>query len=52
MSDPFEEPLPDLPPGWTARIPGGEDLADLVALRAADGAPYTGYDGADEEAVR
>jgi GNAT superfamily N-acetyltransferase len=49
---PFQEPLPALPRGWTARIPDEEDLPALLALRAADGAPYTGEHGVDEAAVR
>jgi GNAT superfamily N-acetyltransferase len=49
---PFQEPLPVLPPGWTARIPDDEDLPALLSLRAADGAPYTGEHGVDEAGVR
>jgi GNAT superfamily N-acetyltransferase len=49
---PFQEPLPTLPAGWSSRIPGEEDLPRLVALRAADGAAYTGDHGVDEAAVR
>jgi ribosomal protein S18 acetylase RimI-like enzyme len=48
----FQEPLPHLPDGWTARIPEEDDLPVLVALRAADGAPYTGHHGVDEATVR
>jgi GNAT superfamily N-acetyltransferase len=49
---PLGEPAPDLPAGWTARIPGEEDVAALVALRLADRAPYTGESAGDEESVR
>jgi GNAT superfamily N-acetyltransferase len=49
---PFSEPLPALPSGWSARIPGEDDLPALLVLRAADGAPYTGHHGVDEAAVR
>ncbi|HEX3221773.1 MAG TPA: GNAT family N-acetyltransferase [Nocardioides sp.] len=49
---PFMEPLPDLPGGWTARVPEAEDVDALVALRGADRAPYTGESGADEATVR
>src|SRR3569623_2139262 len=46
------DPLPDLPPGWTARIPDEAALPALVRLRAADGAPSTGEHGVDQAAVR
>jgi len=49
---PFQEPLPDLPEGWRGRIPGEEDLPALLALRAADHAPFTGEAGVDAAAVR
>jgi GNAT superfamily N-acetyltransferase len=49
---PFMEPLPELPDGWVARVPAEDDVPALVALRAADVAPYTGAGGADEAAVR
>jgi GNAT superfamily N-acetyltransferase len=49
---PFEEPLPDLPDGWSARVPDDADVPALVALRRADHAPYTQEGGADEESVR
>ena len=48
----FMEALPDLPAGWSARVPDDADLPALVALRGADHAPYTGESGVDEEAVR
>jgi GNAT superfamily N-acetyltransferase len=51
-SSPFEEPLPDLPEGWSARVPDDADVPALVALRGADRAPYTREGGADEEVVR
>jgi GNAT superfamily N-acetyltransferase len=47
----YLEPLPVLPDGWTARIPGEDDLPALVALRGADHAPYTGDSRVDEAAV-
>jgi GNAT superfamily N-acetyltransferase len=49
---PFEEPLPDLPDGWSARVPDDADVPALVALRGADHAPYTHEGGVDEESVR
>ena len=45
-------PRPELPGGWSARIPGEDDLPALIALRRADRAPFTGDSGVDEEAVR
>src|SRR5262249_36375977 len=54
MSDaaPFQEPLPPLPDGWSARIPEDSDVSALTALRLADRAPYTGEGAADEASVR
>jgi GNAT superfamily N-acetyltransferase len=54
MADPsaYPGPLPGLPVGWSARVPGEDDLPALLALRAADGAPYTGSGQVDEAAVR
>ena len=54
MTDPspFPDSSPDLPEGWVAWIPGEDDLPDLLALRAADGAPYTGHGSVDEAAIR
>src|SRR5262245_4573627 len=54
MPDPtaFMEALPDLPDGWSGRVPDDEDVPALVALRGADHAPYTGESGVDEDAVR
>jgi GNAT superfamily N-acetyltransferase len=48
----YPGPMPDLPIGWTARIPGETDLPALLDLRAADGAPYTGSSRVDEAAIR
>jgi len=48
----FMEALPDLPEGWSARVPDDADVPALVALRSADRAPYTGEIGVDEDAVR
>ncbi len=48
----FMEALPDLPDGWSARVPDDADVPALVALRSADRAPYTGEAGVDEDAVR
>lgn len=44
-------PLPDLPPGWSARVPDASDLPGLIALRRADKAPWTGSDRVDEDAI-
>jgi GNAT superfamily N-acetyltransferase len=54
MSEPtaFMEALPDLPDGWSSRVPDDEDVPALVALRGADRAPYTGESEVDEESVR
>jgi GNAT superfamily N-acetyltransferase len=49
---PFMAPLPELPEGWSARIPGEDDLPYLVEVRRADRAPFTGDEGMDEEAIR
>jgi GNAT superfamily N-acetyltransferase len=51
-ASPFEEPLPDLPEGWSARVPDDADLPALVALRSADRAPYSRESSVDEESVR
>jgi GNAT superfamily N-acetyltransferase len=51
-ASPFLEPQPDLPEGWSARVPEDADVAALVALRGADRAPYTGEGGVDGESVR
>src|SRR3954451_13356105 len=48
----FNEALPDLPEGWSARVPDDADVPALVALRGADQAPYTGEVGVDEDTVR
>jgi GNAT superfamily N-acetyltransferase len=44
MTDPtpFMEPAPDLPAGWSVRVPGEGDVPALAALRLADRATYTG----------
>src|SRR3954469_17418908 len=54
-ASPFEEPLPALPAGWSARVPDDADVPALVALRGADRTPYTREDregAVDEESVR
>ena len=53
MSQPSttEPDLPELPEGWTARIPELDDLPALVALRIADQQPWTGATSVDEEAI-
>jgi GNAT superfamily N-acetyltransferase len=51
-ASPFEEPLPELPSGWSARVPDDADVPALVALRGADRTPYTHEGGVDEESVR
>ena len=51
-ASPFQEPQPDLPAGWSARIPGERDLPALVRLRVADQAPFTGARTVDVAAVR
>lgn len=54
MTDPppDADAVPDLPDGWSTRLPGLDDLPALLALRGADAAPYTGSDRVDEEGVR
>ena len=47
----YMESLPLLPDGWSARVPGEDDLPALVALRSADHTPYTGDSKVDEAAV-
>jgi len=51
-ADAFREPWPELPLGWSARIPVEQDVPQLVSLRRADHAPYAGESGADEQTVR
>ena len=48
----FQEPLPVLPDGWSARIPADADVPALTELRLADRAPYTGEGAPDEVSVR
>jgi ribosomal protein S18 acetylase RimI-like enzyme len=43
--------LPDLPAGWTARVPVLDDLPALIALRRADQLPWTGSDAVDEAGI-
>ncbi|MGI9156049.1 MAG: GNAT family N-acetyltransferase [Marmoricola sp.] len=43
--------LPDLPSGWTARVPVLADVPALVSLRGADALPWTGSGNLDEAAV-
>ncbi|MGI8524114.1 MAG: GNAT family N-acetyltransferase [Nocardioides sp.] len=43
--------LPDLPSGWTARVPGPDDLPALARLRVAGQAPFTGDSSVDEAGV-
>ncbi|MEP6814228.1 MAG: GNAT family N-acetyltransferase, partial [Marmoricola sp.] len=40
--------LPELPAGWTARVPRLDDVPALIALRRADQLPWTGSDAVDE----
>jgi len=47
-----EQGLPELPGGWSARIPVEDDLDGLAALRLADRAPYTGEEAVDVDTVR
>jgi ribosomal protein S18 acetylase RimI-like enzyme len=42
---------PGLPPGWTVRVPGLDDLEVLVALRGADRLAHTGSASVDREAI-
>ena len=53
MSQPStsEPDLPELPEGWTARIPELDDLPALVALRIADQQPWTGATSVDEAGI-
>ena len=53
MSQPSttEPVLPELPKGWTARIPELDDLPALVALRIADQQPWTGATSVDEAGI-
>ncbi len=44
-------PEPALPAGWSARLPDGEDVPALVALRLADRRPWTEERSVDEAAV-
>jgi GNAT superfamily N-acetyltransferase len=46
-----EPDLPELPDGWTARIPELDDLPALVALRIADQQPWTGATSVDEAGI-
>ena len=46
-----ETPLPELPHGWTARVPELSDLPALIALRKADQLPWTGSDVVDEAGI-
>jgi GNAT superfamily N-acetyltransferase len=46
------EPPPDLPDGWSVRVPEEEDVPALAALRLADRAPYTGESLPDADVVR
>ncbi len=48
--DPVQAQLA-LPTGWSARVPGLDDLDALVALRGADRLAFTGSDSVDREAV-
>ncbi len=53
MSPPsaLEPDPPELPAGWTARIPELGDLPALVALRIADQQPWTGATSVDEAGI-
>ena len=42
---------PGLPPGWTVRVPGLDDLDVLVRLRGADRLSHTGSASVDREAI-
>jgi len=49
---PSRIPFPTgLPPGWTVRIPGLDDLEVLLALRAADRAEFTGSTSVDRKQI-
>ena len=43
--------LPEVPTGWTARVPTLDDVPRLLELRAADQRPWTGSERIDEPAV-
>lgn len=43
--------LPGLPDGWTARVPGLDDVPRLVELRGADKQPWTGSSSVDHDTV-
>ena len=47
----LEPDPPELPAGWTARIPELDDLPALVALRIADQQPWTGATSVDEAGI-
>lgn len=44
-------PMPELPDGWTARVPEADDLPRLAELRSSDKAPWTGSRRIDELSV-
>jgi ribosomal protein S18 acetylase RimI-like enzyme len=50
LPEPFL-PLPELPPGWSARVPASADLPRLAELRSLDKAPWTGSRRIDGLAV-
>lgn len=51
MNAAAEPSLPELPDGWSARVPVLDDLPALIALRKADQLPWTGSDAVDEAGI-